>query len=135
MEEHVDAQTSSKSQMQSQMREAVNELNKQITETERQLSDAKKNKEGDSVIKDLEDQLAMLKKQVAMMGGLNKNLSNVSNKTFQAAVDEENSDGIPKKDNTRISSIPKKPLNDAELPSFIQKTFMASIKIFLHLRK
>ena len=40
----VEAQTPSKSQMQSQMKEAINDLNKQIADTEKQLADAKKNK-------------------------------------------------------------------------------------------
>jgi hypothetical protein len=56
------------------MKEAINELNKEIAKTEKQLTDAKKNKE---------DQLAMLKKQVGMMGGLTKNVSMMSDKIIQ----------------------------------------------------
>lgn len=119
------SKTPSRSQVQSQMNEVVNELNKQVTETEKQLADAIKNKEEESVINDLKEQLAMLKKQITMMGGLNKNISKVSDKVVQAAADEENSDGIPKKDNERINALPKKPLNDAELTVFVQKVFTA----------
>ena len=107
--------------MQSQMNEVVNELNKQIAETEKQLAEAKKNKEDDSVIKSLEDELAMLKKQVNMMGGLNKNVSMMSEKIIEQATEEKKSGTVPKRDLARIRQIPEKTLTDAELVSFVKK--------------
>ena len=115
------SKTPSRSQMQSQMNEVVNELNKQIAETEKQLAEAKKNKEDDSVIKSLEDELAMLKKQVNMMGGLNKNVSMMSEKIIEQATEEKKSGTVPKRDLARIRQIPEKTLTDAELVSFVKK--------------
>ena len=123
----VNAQTPSKSQMQSQMKEVINELNKQIADTEKQLADAKKNKEDEATIKDLEDQLKMLKKQVDMMGGLNKNLANVSDKIVQQATEEDPI--APKKDVARISSLPKKILSEAELSLFIKNVHVGVEKL------
>src|SRR5688572_32946390 len=74
-----------KNEMHGQMMEAVNELNEQIADREKQIADAKKNKVDPEAIKSMEGELALLKKQVAMIGGLNKNLSGISNKTFQQA--------------------------------------------------
>lgn len=115
-------QIPSKKEMQTQMLEAMNELNNQIAELERQIVEAKKNKEDEETIKQLEDQLALLKKQVAMLGGVNKGIGNMSAKTFQQAADIEQAKGfIPKRDSVRINSLPKKIFNDAELFSFVKR--------------
>ena len=119
------SQVPSKKEMQEQMQQVIKELNSQIADLEKQIADAKKNKEDESVIKDLQDQLAMLKKQVGLMGGLNKNISNVSDKTFKTAVEEENTEGVPKRDDARINALPKKILTGAELNVFVQKIFTA----------
>jgi len=109
-------QTPNKQQMQAQMKEVVNELNKKIAELEKQITEAKIKEENAESIKKMEDQLAMLKKQVSMMGGLNKNITNISDKTFkEAAVQEENKDGIPIRDSKRIKLLPDNILTDAEL--------------------
>lgn len=116
----VAAQAPNKSQIQSQMKEAINELNKQIAETEKQLVEAKKN-EDESTIKELEEQLAMLKKQTAMMGGLNKNVSMMSNKVIQQAAEENEPGTVPKRDVARIKQLPDKVLTEAELARFVKK--------------
>ncbi|HKC37354.1 MAG TPA: tetratricopeptide repeat protein, partial [Chitinophagaceae bacterium] len=114
------SQTPSKKEIQEQMLSAINELKAQIADVEKQLAEAKKNKDDAETIKDLEDQLKMLRKQVDMMGGLNKNVSKLSNKTIQQATEEETTT-IPKRDITRINSLPKKNLTEAELSLFITK--------------
>ena len=115
----VFAQVISKNEMEAQMQGAVNVLKKEIAELEKQITEAKKNKEDEETIKGLGDQLAMLKKQVAMMGGLNKSLSGISEKTFQRAGERETI--IPGKDSVRINTLPQKILSDSGLSIFIRK--------------
>ncbi|MGZ8525654.1 MAG: hypothetical protein ACXWV1_14575, partial [Chitinophagaceae bacterium] len=110
---------SSKREMQAGMLSAINELNTQIADLEKQITEARKNKEDEGTIKEMEDQVAMLKKQLKMMGGLNKTVSGISEKTFQQAG-EEGKTIVPKKDIARISILPKKILSDAELLSFVK---------------
>jgi TolA-binding protein len=131
----VFAQVPSRQEMQNQMAQVTKELNQQITELEKQIADqeklitdAKKNKEDPDTIKSIEEdlnqskqQLAMLKKQVEMMGGVTKGLSKMSDKTIQQASTDETSE-IPKRDVTRINSLPKKVVNDAELLAFMKQT-------------
>ena len=108
----------SKQEMQHQIAGPIKELNNQIADLEKQIAEAKKNKGDSESLKEMEDELAMLKKQLALMEGVNKNLSNMSDKTIQQANEEEPL--VPKKDVTRISMLPKKILNDAELLLFIK---------------
>jgi len=110
----------SKKEIQSTLSEELNGLNAQIADTEKQLAAAKKNKEDPDTIKDLEEQLKMLKKQANMIGGLNKNLSNISDQVMQQATDQDNDNDVPKRDQKRINSIRKKSLTDQELPSYIK---------------
>jgi len=114
------SQTLSKGEIQSQMQGAINDLNKQISELEKQIAEAKTAKADGETIKEMEEQLSMLKKQVTMMGGLDKNVSRLSNKAVQQATEEETA-VVPKKDVTRINALPKKTLNNAELAVFVQK--------------
>jgi uncharacterized protein YbcI len=108
------------------MAQAVSELNSQISALEKQIADAKKNKEDPETIRSMEDQLAMLKKQVSMMGGLNKKILTIPDKTVKVAIEEdENTNGIPKRDVARINALPKKTLTDAELGGYVQKIFTA----------
>ncbi|TMI91766.1 MAG: hypothetical protein E6H08_12895 [Bacteroidetes bacterium] len=123
------AQTPSKQDIQNQMKQAIKELNQQITNLEKQIEEAKKNKEDSETIKGLEDQLALLKKQVIMMGGLNKNISNFSDKTIQAAVAQDTTKGVHKIDSLRINALPKEPLIDTKLSVFVQKTFVSIDKM------
>jgi tetratricopeptide (TPR) repeat protein len=124
------SQTPSKKEMQEQMQSAMNELNEQIADTEKQLTEAKKNKADEATIKELEDQLAMLKKQVAMMGGLNRQVGKISDKTIQT-VSEENIGSVPKRDITRINALPKQTMTDVELVLFVQKVSTAIDKKLL----
>ena len=118
----VFTQVPSKKELQGQMLEAINELNKQIAELEKQIAEAKKNKKDDSEIKTLEDQVVILKKQVGMMGGLNKSISGMSAKTFQKVEAlEESKDGVPVRDDRRIRMLPDGIFTNAELAVFVKK--------------
>jgi len=110
----------SKQEMQHQIADAIKELNNQIADLEKQIAEAKKNKEGPESLKEMEDELAMLKKQVVMMGGVNKSVSNMSDKMIQQATDQDNNFYAPKRDQNRINSIRKKSLTYEELPSYIK---------------
>ena len=117
------SQSPSKQEMQKQIGGTIKELNDQIADLEKQIAEAKKNKEDEETIKDLEEQVTILKKQVAMMGGLKKGISNISEKTIRAAAEQENNrNTIPVRDAARINMLPKKILSDAELNDFIKKT-------------
>jgi hypothetical protein len=114
-------QVPSKKQMQGQLAEAVNEINKQILELEQQIAEAKKNKESEETIKDLQDQVDMLKKQVEMMGGVTRGISNISGKKIQQAFDDDNNSDVPEKDVARIKMLPDEVLTYAELVPFVKK--------------
>jgi tetratricopeptide (TPR) repeat protein len=118
------SQVPNKQQIQAQMKEAVNELNKLIVETDKQLADAIKNKEDDSVIKDLRDQLAMLKKQAAMMGGVTKGFGKMSDKTIKQAIEKDSIEqlqivSVPKMDKKRIAMMPTEMLNENQVKVFV----------------
>jgi TolA-binding protein len=106
----------SKPEIQSQMNEATNGIVKEIAELEKQL----KTETDEETIKDLKEQIEMLKKQLKMMQGLNKNVSMMSDKAVQEAVEDDGSATVPKRDMTRISMLPKKVLSEAELLLFIK---------------
>ena len=129
VKKNLPTQVPTKNEMSVQIREVINELNKQVIDLEKQLANAKKNKEEESVIKDLEDQIVMLKKQVEMIGGVNKSMSGISEKTFKAAAEEEKKGVVPQKDVARINSLSKKILSEAELSSFLKSTFIDVEKI------
>jgi TolA-binding protein len=116
-------EASSKRETQTEMDEATNDIIKQIADLEKQLKSATDPDE----IKELKDEIAMLQKQLKMMQGLNKNLANISDKTFQQATQQE--EIVPKKDVTRISSLPKKVLTEAELSLFIKNVHAGVEKI------
>jgi tetratricopeptide (TPR) repeat protein len=124
---HAFAQLPANKQMQAQMLEAVNELNKQIADLEKQIIDAKRNREDTSFIKDLEDQKVMLQKQVEMMGGVTKKLANMPDKIVRQAIKNDSIQTagakavVPRLDKTRIDLMPKDTLNDADLTLFIKK--------------
>lgn len=114
----VSAQTPSKSEMQKEMKEAVDNLKKEIAEKEKEITAAKAGKEDASVINDLQEELEAMKKQLKMIEGVGKDLSNMSDKIVQQASEEELV--VPKKDVARISSLPKKILTETELSLFIK---------------
>jgi len=122
---NTDAQAPSKSQIQSQMRGAIDELNKQIVETEKQLADAKKREADETEIKQLEEQLAMLKKQVGMMGGVSRSVGKMSDTTIKKAIEKDSVEqlkivSVPKLDKKRIAMIPKETLRDTQLVAFVK---------------
>jgi Tfp pilus assembly protein PilF len=114
-------QVPSKNQMQNQLVEAINEINTQIADLENQLAEAIKNKEDEETIKDLRDQIAMLKKQAEMMGGVTQRISNISDAKIQKALYDDNYTSVPKKDFVRIKMLPDGVLTDAELIPFVKK--------------
>lgn len=109
----------SKQEMQHQIAEPIKLLKDQIADLEKQIAEAKKNKGDSESLNELEDELAKLKKQLALMEGVNKNLSNMSDKTIQRANEEETG-ALPKRDVARINKIPKEIRSDRELTSFVQ---------------
>ena len=114
------SQQTTKKEMQAQMLEVVNDLKDQIADLEKQILTAKL--EDPESVKDLEEQLVQLKKQLTLIEGVNKGISGISEKTFQQANEENNNNSIiPKRDDARINSIPKKILTDAELSLFVEK--------------
>lgn len=122
---NTDAQTPSKSQIQSQMKEAIDELNKQIAGTEKQLADAKKRQADETETKELEEQLAMLKKQVRMMGGVSKSLGKMPDTTIKKAIEKDSVEqlkivSVPKLDKKRIAMMPKETLSDTQLTAFVR---------------
>ena len=115
--------TASKNDMQNMMSQMTSGLNKQIADLEKKIADAKKNKADAETIKGMEDELAALKKQVAMLGGMNKQVRNMSAKTFQKASEENSKSIVPAKDVARIRTISKKILTDAELLTYLKTVF------------
>ena len=114
----VKTQALSKTEVQSQMSAATNDIRKELADVEKQIASSSDEKE----IKDLKEQAGMLKKQLSMMEGLNKNMAHMPDKAFKEAANEDGGAVIPKRDATRISVIPKKTLTDAELSTFIKNT-------------
>ena len=84
----------------------------------KQIAEAKKKKEDPE---ELQQQVAMLKKQVKMMSGVTKGIITVSDKTFQQAAKNDNISGILKRDVDRIKQLPNKILTDVELVSYVKK--------------
>ncbi len=121
----ADCQVHSKVETRSKMNQFSSAMNNKISDLQKQIADAKKNKKDPETITGLEDQLKMLKQQVATMDGLKKNVAGMSDKTFNQV--NESSTLVPKKDLSRINMLPKKILSEAELFSFI-KTVNAGVE-------
>jgi tetratricopeptide (TPR) repeat protein len=119
------SQKPSKKEMQQQMQQMMKKMNAQIADLEKQIAEAKKNKEDSETISQLESALKMMKKQAETMGGLNNNIENTSKEIFQQANEE--APLVPKKDVTRINALPKKTLTETELFLFI-KNVHASVE-------
>ena len=110
-----------KAQIMSKMNEANNVMTKQIAEKEKELADARQSDARPQVIRQLEDDLTMLKEKAKMMRGLTGSISQMSNKIIKDAGNQHNGTPVaPKKDLSRIKLIPKNKLTDAELPSYIR---------------
>jgi tetratricopeptide (TPR) repeat protein len=116
----------SQKEIQGQMQSIINDLNKQIVDLEKQIEEAKKNKEDEATIKGLEDQLAMLKKQVEMMSGVSKGIAKMPKAVVKEAIEKDSIEqshlvSVPKLDKKRIALIPKETLTDAQLTIFVKK--------------
>jgi hypothetical protein len=108
-----------KNEINAGMQEIIADLKKQIAEQEKQVAEAKKNKEDAETIKEMEDGLEMLKKQLSSIQNVSKSTSLVSDEAFEEAM-KEKEEGVPKRDDIRIKSLPQKVLTDAELFVFIK---------------
>lgn len=113
----VKTEMPSKSQMQSQINEAANDVRKQIAELEKQIASSTDAEE----IKGLKDEIVGLKKQLAIIEGVNKSVSGMSSKVYKEAVEETEAPKVPKRDVNRINIIPKRTLSEAELLVFLKK--------------
>src|SRR5690242_20471344 len=78
----VKTEMPSKTEMQSQMAEATNEIRKEIADLEKQIASSTDAEE----TKNLSEQVAVLKKQLSMMEGLNKNMAHMSDKIYKEAA-------------------------------------------------
>ena len=119
------SQTPSTRDIQNQMAQVVRELNQRVTDLEKQIADAKKNNEDPETIKGLEDQLAMLNKQVEMIGGVTKGIDKMPKNTIKKAIEKDSIEqlrivSVPKLDKKRIAMMPKETLTDAQLISFVK---------------
>jgi len=121
-----------KSEIQAQMDEATNGLRKELADLKKQLKETTDPQEKES----LQEQITMLEKQLTMMGGLNKNLSAMSDKTIQQGLEEDAEESaVPKRDITRISSLPKTVLSEAQLALFIKNVHLQIEKMIPPLEK
>ena len=95
--------------VQQQLDQGTNDLKKQVTDLEKQIADAKKNKEDPATIKEMEDQLAMLKNQLSLISKITKTVSTVSTKTIQQVSDNSDNDipTFPKFNPAEIEALPK----------------------------
>lgn len=67
----------------------------------------------------MEEGLEMLKKQLSSIQNISKSTSLVSDEAYEEAM-KEKEEGVPKRDDIRIKSLPQKILTDAELFVFIK---------------
>jgi Tfp pilus assembly protein PilF len=95
--------------MQQELDNGVNDLKKQIAQQEKQIVEAKKNKEDPAIIKEMEDQLVMLKNQLSMISKITKTVSTIPTKTIQEISDNSDNDipKFPKLNPAGIESLPK----------------------------
>lgn len=114
---HVSAQTPQ--EIQAQMKEVINDIKKQIAEQQKQIAEAKKSGEDPETIKEMEEGLEMLKKQLSSIQNISKSTSLVSDEAYEEAM-KEKEEGVPKRDDIRIKSLPQKILTDAEFSVFIK---------------
>lgn len=95
--------------VQHQLDQGTNEIKKKVMELEKQIAEAKINKEDPASIKEMEDQLTMLKNQLSLISKVKKSVATVPTKTIQEVNDNSGND-IPKFQNfnpTEIESLPK----------------------------
>ena len=119
-------QVPSKAQVQEQMKNFSNELNKQIADLEKQIVAAKKNKEEEATVKALEDQLTNLKKQAQTLGSLSKSTTTMSDEMIQqAAGNIQPGNTVPNRDAERIKMIPNGILSDAQLVPYLKNVVSA----------
>lgn len=115
-------QAPSKQEMQNQMGNAVKVLDEKIAELEKQIDEAIKNGESEFVIGQMKNNLKLMKDTRKSLSGSTKQYVNSTPPPMAENIEQQQNDDavIPKKDETRISSLPKKTLTEAELIPFIK---------------
>ena len=112
-------------EMQQQLQQEINELKKQIADTEKEIAAAKARKEEAETIKAMEDDLAMQKQQLSLIEKAAKSMGNIPSSIMNKATKEiikENDDGyktIPAKKTALLATIPKETLSKTELATFL----------------
>ena len=107
-------------EMQEEMIQQLDDLRHEVEDLEKQIAEAKANKDDVETIQELEKELAQSKRQLAIMEGLGKNLAKieVSEAALQQAQDAQ-SGALPQRDMARINALPQKVLSDGELAVFV----------------
>src|SRR6185503_5642997 len=100
----------SKQEVQNQMGKAMKVLNQKIDELQKQIDEAIQNGESEDVVRQKKDALKRMKETVSSMNGSTKKLSTKGLTPNWQTAGEGNL--APKRDATRINSLPKKNLTD-----------------------
>jgi len=111
-----------KQEMQKQMGKAVNVLDQKIAELEKQIDEAIKNNESATDIQLKKNALKTMKETRNSLSGSTKQYVNSTPPPMAENIEQQQNDDlvIPKRDETRISSLTKKTLTEAELIPFIK---------------
>lgn len=125
------AQNPTPANIQAQMAEAIRGLKQEIATLEQRLKEARLAKEDPSTIKQLEEQLALLRRQVAMMESQGRQLTRMPAAALeQVAAEEPGKAELPRRDQRRIAAIPDRTFTEAELVSFV-KTIATEVERLL----
>lgn len=118
---------------QQEMQRAVNDIKKQITDKEKEIAAAKKNKEDAEAVKGMEDELVQLKQQLAMVEKTAKTIATIPSSMINKAKDQANAESdnptsiIPAKKTALLNALPKDDLNKTQLQFFLN-TLYADLK-------
>ncbi len=96
--------------MQDEMQQGINDLNKQIADLEKEIAEAKAKKEDPETINDMEQQLTMLKQQLSLIQNITRTTSRIPAKKLQQAIEDENPEAakkFPKRNPALLESLPK----------------------------
>jgi len=111
-------------EMQTEMQQEIKDVKVQIADMEKDIATAKANKEDPETIKEMEDELIKLKKQLSVLENTLKNLGKMPS-TVQKQFDEDNdtNDGspskIPPEKKALLAALPKNNFSKPELSSYL----------------
>jgi Tfp pilus assembly protein PilF len=106
-----------------EMQSMLESMKKEIADLERQIVQARARKDMGEVA-ELQQELDMLKKNLALLQGGAKKMNEVSDNRLKELADEENR-VVPRKDTTRIAAVPSKILTDQELRAYLIRVHLA----------